>query len=88
MTAAHTPLTTPADRSISPSNRTKTRPIARMMIGTAWTSRFAMFRGVRKVSGRRTVNRRPRTDDAEDGRQRAEVTAADPVDVRPGGAAE
>ena len=34
ITAAQTPLTTPADRSISPSSRTKTRPIASRMIGT------------------------------------------------------
>ena len=60
MTAAQTPLTTPAERSISPSSRMKTRPIARMMIGAAWSARFAMLRGVRNVSGRSAKNSSPR----------------------------
>jgi hypothetical protein len=60
ITAAQTPLTTPADRSISPRSRMNTSPIARMMIGAAWSARLAMFRGVRNVSGRSAKNSRPR----------------------------
>src|SRR4051794_28952806 len=61
ITAAQTPLTTPADRSISPSSRTKPRPIPSRLIGTACTSRLVMFSGVGKVSGRSAVNRIART---------------------------
>ncbi len=40
---AEAPPATPADRSISPSSRTKTRPIASTMIEAAWTTRLAML---------------------------------------------
>ena len=52
MTAAHAPLATPADRSISPSSSTNTRPMARIVTGSACTSRLAMLPLLRNVSGR------------------------------------
>jgi hypothetical protein len=49
-TAAVTPDAVPADRSISPSSRTKTRPIAMIVTPAPWASRFAMLPRVRKLS--------------------------------------
>lgn len=40
-TDAHTPLAYPAERSISPSSSTKTRPIAMMVTAAPWVNRFA-----------------------------------------------
>ena len=40
---AAAPPATPADRSISPISRTKTRPMASTQIEPAWTTRFAML---------------------------------------------
>ena len=71
------PLAKPADRSISPSSRTKTRPIAIRVTAAPWVNRLAKLPAVRK--------RRPRDreddaehDQAEHGGQRAEVAAAHP----------
>ncbi len=57
MTAALSPLATPADRSISPTSSTNTRPIARIVIGSAWVDRLARFALLRNVSGFSAVNR-------------------------------
>ena len=40
-TAAQTPLVNPADRSISPSSRTNTSPMAITVMGAPWVSRLA-----------------------------------------------
>ena len=49
--AAPVPAVKPADRSISPSNRTNTSPIASTMIAAPWLIRFAKFCSVKNVSG-------------------------------------
>ena len=54
--AAPVPAVKPADRSISPSSRTKTRPIASTMIAAPWLSRLAKFCSVRNESGSMTPN--------------------------------
>jgi hypothetical protein len=54
--AAPVPAVKPADRSISPSSRTKTRPIASTMIAAPWLRRLAKFCSVRNESGCRTPN--------------------------------
>ena len=69
-TAAAVPAVKPADRSISPSSRTNTSPIARTMIAADWFSRLAKLKIEKKVSGfirvkkpNRTI--RPRTAGSE-----------------------
>jgi hypothetical protein len=64
-TAAQTPLANPADRSISPSSRTNTRPMAITTMGAPWVSRLAKLPSLRNT-GRRiektiTSTTRPRT---------------------------
>ena len=54
-TAAHTPLVNPADRSISPSSRTNTRPMAMMITWAPWVNRLAKLIA-EKNTGRSTVN--------------------------------
>ena len=76
-----TPAVKPADRSISPISRTKTRPIAMTMTGALWMSRLAKLNELVKVSGRSEEKTMTQHDQAEDGRQRADVAAADPGDV-------
>ena len=46
--AAQAPLAVPAARSISPSSRTKTRPIAMNTVMPAWLTRLARLKTVRK----------------------------------------
>ena len=48
--AAPIPAVKPADRSISPSSSTKTRPIASTVIAAPWLIRLAKFCSVRNVS--------------------------------------
>ena len=54
--AAPVPAVKPAERSISPSNRTNTSPIAITMIAAPWLIRFAKFCSVRNTSGSITPN--------------------------------
>ena len=56
MTAAAVPAVTPADRSISPSSSTKTRPIAMTMTGAPCWIRLAKLNASVKVDGRRAEN--------------------------------
>ena len=51
-TAAQTPLVNPADRSISPSSRTNTSPMAITVMGAPWVSRLAKL-PAEKNTGRR-----------------------------------
>ena len=46
-TAAHTPLAKPADRSISPSSSTNTRPMAITVTAAPWVNRLAKLPAVR-----------------------------------------
>ncbi len=69
-TAAAVPAVKPADRSISPSSRTNTSPIARTMIAADWFSRLAKLKIEKKVSGFISVKKpnrtiRPRTAGSE-----------------------
>ena len=48
MIAEHRPPVVPADRSISPSSSTKTRPIAITTIGAAWITSASMLYALRK----------------------------------------
>ena len=50
MTAPHTPLAKPADRSISPSSRTKIRPIAIKVTCAPWVNRLAKLTALKNVS--------------------------------------
>jgi hypothetical protein len=63
-TAAAVPPVKPADRSISPSRRTNTRPIAMTVTPAVWLIRFAKFAGFVKLSAviekAITRNSRPR----------------------------
>ena len=69
--AAHVPAVKPADRSISPSSRTKTRPIARTMIAGALVDQVGEVERGRersRLAGRRTRSTsttRPRTAGSE-----------------------
>ncbi len=54
-TAAHTPLAYPADRSISPSSRTNTSPIAMAITAAPWASRLAKLTADRNA-GRAIAN--------------------------------
>ena len=58
---------TPADRSISPSRSTGTRPSASTQIGPAWVTRLAMLSLVVKVSLAK-LKMTTSSDQAEDGR--------------------
>ena len=80
MTAPHTPLAKPADRSISPSSRTKTRPIAMKMTAAPWENRLAKLSALKNVSPGDAEDQAEH-DQAEDGRQAADVAAADPAPV-------
>ena len=48
MTTPPTALTKPIERSISPSSRTKTTPMAMVAIPAIWTIRLTKLTGVRK----------------------------------------
>ena len=50
MMAAARPLTTPTERSISPSSSTSTTPVAMMPTAVIWRNRLVMFPEVRKFS--------------------------------------
>ncbi len=56
MIAPDVPAVKPADRSISPSSRTNTRPIDKTMTAAPWLIRLAKLSAVGNVSGRRTEN--------------------------------
>ena len=71
------PAAKPADRSISPSSRTKTRPIARTMTPAPWLSRLAKLKAVEERRALQQREDEDEDDQAEDGRQRADVAAAD-----------
>ena len=60
------PAVKPADRSISPSSRTKTRPIAMTMTAALWLIRLAKLNGVGE--GRRA--QRGEDDDQDDQAER------------------
>ena len=47
--AADKPAVTPAERSISPSNKTKVKPIARVVTVAVWVKRFAKLMGFKNI---------------------------------------
>ena len=65
MIAAHTPPVVPADRSISPSSSTKTRPIAITMIGAGLDDQRLDVVGAQEA----LVHDREEDDDARSGRR-------------------
>ena len=81
ISAAAVPAVKPADRSISPSSSTKTRPIAITVTAEAWWMRLDEVERVGE--GRRSQHREDdhQHDQPEHGRQRADVAAAHPGDV-------
>ena len=83
MTAPQTPAVKPADRSISPSSRTKIRPIARIMTGAPWVNRLAKLSADEERAGPLGGEEDHQRDQAEHGGQRADVAAADLVAVDP-----
>ena len=52
MITAPRPATNPTERSISPSSRTKTSPIASRLKTAAWTSRLTRLPAVRNFESR------------------------------------
>ncbi len=68
-TAAHTPLANPAERSISPSSRTKTNPIAISVTAAPWVNRLAKFPAVRKLGRRMEKNAQSTTNPSTAGRE-------------------
>ena len=82
MMAAHRPPVVPADRSISPSSRTKIRPIAMMMIGPAWMTSASMLYALRKpwctIAKKMVITIRP-----TERRDRTEFAALDAAAVVP-----
>ena len=54
ISAAAVPAVKPADRSISPSSSTKTRPIAITVTAEAWWMRLDRLNALVKVDGRST----------------------------------
>ena len=60
-TAAAVPAVKPADRSISPSSSTNTRPIAMTMTPADWLKRFAKLNWLVNVSPRSEVKTMTRT---------------------------
>ena len=83
-TTAQTPAVAPADRSISPSSSTKTRPMPMSVIGAAWVSRLAKLRvdeEVGVVGG--DAEEHEQHDEAEHGRHGAELAAAHARTRRP-----
>ena len=64
-TAAQTPLAKPADRSISPSSSTKTRPIAMTVTGGALGEQVGEVAGGEERRGRRIAKTMQQHDQAE-----------------------
>ena len=61
ITAAAVPPVNPADRSISPSSNTNTRPIASTVIAADWLIRLAKLKAFVNVPGRSAENTDTRT---------------------------
>ena len=78
---AAVPAVKPAERSISPSSRTNTSPIAMTMTGALWLIRLAKLNELVNVSGRSDGEHDQQHEQAEDGGQRPDVAAAHPRDV-------